>query len=84
MAQLDRLAEQREGPLAPARTQVSRSMSRVVTAHDGGVRHLLEAMYASLARLQLDEVEQLCLLLQNEVVETQEDSGSVGHRHPGP
>jgi len=41
-------------------------------------------MHPSFARLQLDQVEQLDLLLQHEVVETKEDPGALRHRHPGP
>src|SRR5665647_2244069 len=80
LAQLDRLAEQRESPLSTARTQVSRRATRIVTAHDRGVRDLLEAVRPSLAGLELDEVEQLHLPLEHKVVEPQEDPGSLRHR----
>jgi len=84
MAQLDGLAEQRKRSLTAARTQVSLSSTRIVTAHDRGVRHFLEAVHPGFARLELDEVQQLHLLLKHEVVEPQEDPGPMRHRHPGP
>ena len=54
--------------------------------HQGDVGDLLEGLAAGLARLELDEVEQLDLTLEDEVVVAQQDALAHVHRgaRPGP
>ena len=51
----------------------------VVPRDDGAVADLLERVPAGLARLELDEVEQLGLPVEHEVVHPQEHRGTLRH-----
>ena len=69
VAALPRLGEQRQSTLAAARTQQSRRRVRVVARHDGRVEDLFEGVLARLARLELDDVQDLVGVGDHQVVE---------------
>ena len=56
----------------------------VVAGDQGAVGDLLEGTAAGLARLQLDQVEQLALVAQDEIVEAQQDGPALPQRHLRP
>ena len=83
-AVLHGLRQQRESARMPGVGEHGRPASGVVTGHDRAVGDLLEGVAAGLARLELDEVEQLGLVVEHEVVQAQQDLGALtqGGRDP--
>ena len=68
-----RLRQHRKRAEGLALGEIARRLLGVVTAHARGVEHLLERLDARLARLDLDEVEQLVLAIEHEVVQPREE-----------
>ena len=82
--QLGRARQSRQHAEVPGVAQVRRGAPPVVACGDGAVADLLVRVRAGLARLELDEVEQLALAVEDEVVEAQEHGGALAHRRCGP
>ena len=76
--------QQRQGALAPARTQQSLRPPRVVARDDRGVQNLFECVPPRLAGFPLDEIQHFVLALQQQIVKAQKDARAVGKRAPAP
>ncbi len=66
--------QHRERAAAALRLEVPGGGVRVVAGHDRDVEDLLERVLARLARLELDQVEDLVLAREHQVVEAQQDA----------
>ena len=75
---------EREDPSVPRGAQEPAGIARVVAGGDEDVKQFFHRIAASLAGLELDDVEDGRPPLMDEVVELEDDSGPVSHRSGGP
>ena len=78
------LRQHRHGARTLALGEIARCLLRVVAAHTGGVENLLEGLDAGLARVELDEVEHLALVLEHEVVQALQELHALLDGRGGP
>ena len=75
---------EREDPSVPRGAQEPAGIARVVAGGDEDVKEFFHRIAASLAGLELDDVEARSPSLMDEIVEREDDSGPISHRSGGP